>query len=87
MLELWSNFIKYGDPTPAGQDSEALQGVEWAPVTQGSHQYLRHGYMFCYNLIKCVLFRIDKELSMEMTEDYKQRINFWRNITKTFDLR
>ena len=48
MLELWSNFIKYGDPTPTGQDSEALQGVEWAPVTQGSHQYLRHGYIFFY---------------------------------------
>ena len=46
MLELWSNFIKFGDPTPAGLESEALQGVEWAPVTQGSHQYLRHGYMY-----------------------------------------
>ena len=63
MLELWSNFIKYGDPTPPGSESGALQGVEWAPVTQGSHQYLRQRfitcavhldfkYMFCLGLIR-----------------------------------
>ena len=42
MLELWSNFIKFGNPTPAELESEALEGVEWKPVTQQSHQYLRH---------------------------------------------
>lgn len=42
MLELWSNFIKFGNPTPAGLESEALDGLEWVPVTQESHQYLRY---------------------------------------------
>merc|ERR1711879_921782 len=70
MLELWSNFIKYGNPTPPGLESDALQGVEWIPVTKGSHQYLR----------------IDKELTMEMTDEYRQRMDFWKNITQAFFL-
>ena len=41
MLELWSNFVTHLDPTPAGLDSDALHGVDWEPVTEESHQYLR----------------------------------------------
>ena len=44
-------------------------------------------YMCCaFRFQIHVPFRIDKDLSMEMTEEYKQRMNFWRNITKTFHL-
>jgi len=66
MLEMWSNFVKYLDPTPpSSAASEALAGVQWLPVTAESKQYLK----------------IDEELTMEMTEEYQTRINFWKNAT------
>ena len=36
-------------------------GVTWEPVTANSHKYLK----------------IDRNLSMEMTQEYQDRINFW----------
>ena len=42
MLEMWSNFVKYLDPTPpSSAASEALAGVQWLPVTAESKQYLK----------------------------------------------
>ena len=61
MLEMWTNFIKFLDPTP-DQDSENLGDVKWEVVTPGNHKYLK----------------IDTELSMEMTPEYRDRINFWK---------
>jgi len=66
MLEMWSNFVKYLNPTPADNVSQDLAGVVWKSVTQDSHEYLR----------------IDEELYMEMTQEYQDRINFWRNATQ-----
>ena len=33
MLELWTNFIKYLDPTPSHQASEVLGNLSWTQVT------------------------------------------------------
>ena len=42
MLEMWSNFVKYLDPTPpSSAASEALAGIQWLQVTAESKQYLR----------------------------------------------
>jgi len=35
--------------------------VTWLPVTESSHQYLK----------------IDRDLTMEMTQEYQDRVNFW----------
>ena len=32
MLELWTNFIKYLDPTPPHHPSEVLENVSWTQV-------------------------------------------------------
>ena len=42
MLEMWSNFVKYLNPTPPDSQSEALANVTWTPVTADNHQYLRY---------------------------------------------
>ena len=36
LTELWSNFVKYGDPSPPGTD-----GVAWEEVTADSKKYLK----------------------------------------------
>ena len=61
MLEMWTNFVKFLNPTPQ-LESEVLEDVIWESVEPGNHKYMR----------------IDKELFMEMTNEYKERMNFWR---------
>ena len=43
-------------------ESEVLEDVIWESVEPDNHKYMR----------------IDKELFMEMTNEYKERMNFWR---------
>ena len=45
------------------ESSENLGLVKWEAVTPESHKYLR----------------IDTELSMEMTQEYHDRMQFWRD--------
>ena len=33
MTRMWTNFVKYGDPTPPGWEQEL--GFTWEPVTSG----------------------------------------------------
>ncbi|KAJ8666884.1 hypothetical protein QAD02_008546 [Eretmocerus hayati] len=39
MVRLWSNFAKYGNPTPHGKQDSLLQGITW-PNSESSNQYL-----------------------------------------------
>jgi len=64
MLELWTNFIKYLDPTPPDHISEVLEKISWTQVTESEHSYLK----------------IDSELSMDMSEEYRQRMEFWQEM-------
>ncbi|GLH15213.1 Esterase FE4 [Gryllus bimaculatus] len=41
MVRLWTNYIKFGDPTPI--DDPLLQGVDWKPFTKHEHNYLYIG--------------------------------------------
>lgn len=62
MLEMWTNFVKYLDPTP-GPGGPDLGETRWQQVSESEHSYLR----------------IDRELSMERTEEYQERMEFWRS--------
>ena len=62
MLEMWTNFVKFLDPTPE-QNSEYLDDVKWDAVTPEHHKYMK----------------IDTELRMEMTQEYQDRMQFWKN--------
>ena len=42
-------------------------GVTWEPVRASNHQYLR----------------IDRNLTMEMTQEYQDRINFWTSALQS----
>ena len=42
-------------------------GVTWEPVRASNHQYLR----------------IDRNLTMEMTQEYQDRINFWASALQS----
>ena len=55
MLEMWSNFVKYLNPTPPDSQSEALANVTWTPVTADNHQYLRYVGMILIQRIKYML--------------------------------
>ena len=55
---MWSNFIKFGDPTPPGGD------FVWDPVTKEKREYLV----------------LDEVLKMEMSQEYTERMQFWRQI-------
>ena len=37
MTTMWSNFVKFGNPTPPGQD----KSIEWEPVSKTQKKYLR----------------------------------------------
>ena len=74
MLELWSNFVKYGDPTPGGGGSENLGELVWRPVQAGDHQYLRWVVWCAAVALASSHHRIDRELGMEMTEEYLERL-------------
>ena len=45
------------------QHSEYVGDVKWEPVTPEKHKYMK----------------IDKELTMEMTQQYLFRMQFWRS--------
>lgn len=60
-LEMWTNFVRFLEPTPAGSGSEALEGVDWQRVDPQDRQYLL----------------IDTDLSMGVWPELQQRIDFW----------
>ena len=50
-------------PLPSEEPSDYLGDFKWESVTPESHEYLK----------------IDSELTMEMTQEYKDRMHFWKN--------
>jgi len=63
LTELWTNFVKYGDPTPPGLESSNDQ--VWVPVSTDDKRYLKLG----------------STISMESrSENYLDRMQFWRNL-------
>ena len=62
MMEMWTNFAKFLDPTPDDEETTALAGVKWLKVTPEKHEYLR----------------IDTDLAMEMSAEYMERMGFWK---------
>ncbi|CAG9769383.1 unnamed protein product [Ceutorhynchus assimilis] len=43
IMALWTNFVKYLNPTPQGMDKEILQNVTWEPVQPNVFKYLDIG--------------------------------------------
>ena len=88
MLEMWTNFVKYLDPTPGLEDSENLGETKWRQV-RGMVELmvlmmmvmimmgLKVMMIFQVTLEKHTYLRIDSELVMEMTEEYRERMEFW----------
>jgi hypothetical protein len=64
MLEMWTNFVKYLNPTPGIYSSVYLGDFVWEQVTPSYHSYLR----------------IDEILEMEMTSEYMERMQFWDKV-------
>lgn len=62
MLKWWTNFAKYGDPTPASQDPEVI----WESLSS-SGMYLV----------------INTTSYMDFSEEYRERMQFWRSICGT----
>ena len=54
---MWSNFVKYLNPTPADNVSQDLAGVAWKSVTQDSHEYLRLVHQVSYPYPCHIIFK------------------------------
>lgn len=64
MSKLWTNFAKYGNPTPKGSN----MGYVWEPVDHTSEEAV-------FVPLKCL--DINKTCKMIYNPD-KERIDFWR---------
>ena len=58
LTHMWSNFVKFGDPTPTGEE------FTWEPITTQQREYLV----------------LDEVLRMERSQEYIERMQFWRQI-------
>jgi len=66
---LWSNFVKYGDPTQphcreSQEDVPCNLGVTWEPRTDINNRYMV----------------MDTDLRMEQSANYRRRMSFWSDI-------
>ena len=82
MTTMWTNFAKYGNPTPA----ENNLGFVWDPVTKDDIRLTIDKKKFnCINTDKvsaCFarFLVIDNEMTMDLDLDYQERMEFWDSI-------
>lgn len=67
MCKMWTNFAKYGNPTPA--NDETVVSVKWDPVKP-----TKDGEKFVLDYLE-----IDEKTHM-LTDPDKNRIDFWKNL-------
>ena len=82
MTTMWTNFVKYGDPTPPGDDLEirwdavSAEDVRWDIISNtltGLCLYFPSQHPNRY-------LTIDTNLTMGLDEDYITRMAFWDSI-------
>lgn len=73
MCRLWTNFAKYGNPTPA---DDATLPFRWEPVAHIDPKSKDEFQLNCLN--------IDAEPKMVRNPD-KARIDFWRGVYRRFN--
>jgi len=68
MCLLWTNFAKFGDPTPPGDRDDDIGDIEWLPVSEATagSRYLNFG----------------TSLFMDESDDYIERMAFWDEATQ-----
>ena len=57
MLEMWTNFIKFLDPTP-DQQSNILGDIKWDPVNPKTHKHMRIDTELTMEMPQEYLFRM-----------------------------
>ena len=80
MTTMWTNFVKFGDPTPPDLSLD----FTWEAATQedlrcwgwpGGSGEIENYYNFLFRYLI-----IDDEIKMGMDEDYVSRMAFWDSI-------
>ena len=73
MCKMWTNFAKYGNPTPATDNSI---GCEWAPVKpiRGAGEQFELDYLEIG----------DDAIEMRRNPD-AERVEFWRNVYQKYN--
>jgi len=69
MCILWTNFVKYGNPTPTGEDrDDEIGDLQWLPVSEASQgsRYLNIG----------------TSLFMDESDEYVDTMAFWDDATQ-----
>uniref|UniRef100_A0A336MQG4 Carboxylic ester hydrolase n=3 Tax=Culicoides sonorensis TaxID=179676 RepID=A0A336MQG4_CULSO len=66
MVKMWTNFAKFGNPTPYGKDDDALNGVTWKPVN-GT------------DVMNVPFLNINAKNEMKLNPD-PDRLKFWDNL-------
>jgi hypothetical protein len=72
MCKLWTNFAKYGDPTP---DENNPLPFKWNPVKAATEDA---------KSINLEYLKIDQSSTM-MQNMYKRRVDFWRRIYEKYN--
>ena len=81
MTTMWTNFAKYGDPTPPGDDLQ----LRWDAVTAEDMRWaFTHIIGLCLHISQTLppsrYLTIDTNLTMGLDEDYITRMAFWDSI-------
>lgn len=72
MCKLWTNFAKYGNPTP---DNEDRLDFIWSPIKEiESHENFHLDYL-----------EIDNNLMQMKRNPDAKRIQFWRQMFETYN--
>ena len=67
---MWTNFVKFGDPTP--------DTGEWSRVTKDDIRYrVEIAKYLCHMCRVFRFFVLDSEMKMDMDDDYIARMQFW----------
>ena len=78
MTTMWTNFVKFGDPTPPGDNLE----LRWDPIISAKdvrYAIFITGLMLPSDHSNRYL-TIDTNLTMGLDEDYITRMAFWDSI-------
>ena len=85
---MWTNFVKFGHPTPAQAD----MGYTWEPVTAGDiRSWLYLVMLYVQSVIRYLYFlfsrylAIDREMKMDMDDDFIDRMQFWDSLNITLN--
>lgn len=71
MCKLWTNFAKYGEPTPSNQHFEFV----WLPIKR-----IDNNSTFNLDYLNIAVDRIEMQRN-----PHEQRMNFWRKMFDKFN--